>query len=99
MWWRSARSGALSAALAASFLAAPPEHTSRPLPLPLPAGELREYVGEEVNVRSLTPCADPMRYCTVRALPEFQALGKRLGKAMAAVAKGVAALGVEVSGR
>ena len=56
-------------------------------------------MAEEVNVRSLTPCADPMRYCTVRALPEFQALGKRLGKAMAAVAKGVAALGVEVSWR
>lgn len=27
------------------------------------AGELREYVAEEVNVRALTPCADPLKYC------------------------------------
>ncbi|KAI7845602.1 hypothetical protein COHA_000889 [Chlorella ohadii] len=58
-------------------------------------GELREYVAEEVNVRALTPCADPLKYCSVRAEPEWGVLGKRLGKAMAAVAKAVKALPME----
>lgn len=30
---------------------------------PAPAGDLREYVEEEVNVRALTPCADPLKHC------------------------------------
>ncbi|PRW58449.1 isoleucine--tRNA cytoplasmic isoform B [Chlorella sorokiniana] len=58
-------------------------------------GELREYVAEEVNVRALTPCADPLKYCSVRAEPEWGVLGKRLGKAMASVAKAVKALPME----
>lgn len=37
-----------------------------------PPGELREYVAEEVNVRLLTPCADPLQYATLRGEPEFQ---------------------------
>ena len=81
-----------------------PNHFPLPTHLPLhtaprlspPAGELREYVAEEVNVRCLTPCADPLRYCTVRAEPEWGVLGKRLGRAMAAVAKAVKALPMEV---
>lgn len=32
-------------------------------PFCFPPGELREYVAEEVNVRALTPCADPLKYC------------------------------------
>ncbi|KAL4432409.1 hypothetical protein ABPG77_001708 [Micractinium sp. CCAP 211/92] len=58
-------------------------------------GELREYVAEEVNVRVLTPCADPLKYCSVRAEPEWGVLGKRLGKQMAAVAKAVKSLSME----
>eukprot|EP00899_Mesostigma_viride_P008929 jgi/Mesvir1/18037/Mv09357-RA.2 len=52
-------------------------------------GTLREYVMEEVNVRSLVPCADESLYTSTRAEPEFSALGKRLGKSMGAVAKAI----------
>lgn len=80
-----------------------PAHTNDGLPptcLPaLPAsGDLREYVAEEVNVRLLTPCADQLRFASVRAEPEWGVLGKRLGKSMAAVAKAVKSLPLEVGG-
>ncbi|GAB4817754.1 hypothetical protein N2152v2_004800 [Parachlorella kessleri] len=58
-------------------------------------GELREYVTEEMNVRLLTPCNDPQQYCTLRAEPEWQVLGKRLGKQMGAVAAAARALSAE----
>jgi hypothetical protein len=61
-----------------------------------PAGELKEYVAEEMNVRALTPCADPLRYATLRAEPEWGVLGKRLGKAIGGVAKAVKDLSLEV---
>ncbi len=51
----------------------------------LPAGELRDYVTEELNVRQLHVCADPLQYATLRAEPDWQGLGKRLGKAMGQV--------------
>ena len=44
------------------------------------AGELQEYVTEEVNVRRLTPCSDALQYCSLRAEPDNAVLGKRLGK-------------------
>ena len=47
-------------------------------------GVLSPYLLEELNVRSLRVCSDPMRYCTLRAEPNWQVLGKRLGKAMGA---------------
>lgn len=53
------------------------------------AGELKEYVVEEVNVRSLKTCGDPLHYCTLRAEPDYPSLGKRLGKGMAKVGKAV----------
>ena len=53
------------------------------------AGELKEYVVEEVNVRNLKTCADPLQYCTLRAEPDYPSLGKRLGKAMATIGKAV----------
>ena len=43
-------------------------------------GELREYVTSELNVRELETCADPQRYASVRAEPDWAALGKKLGK-------------------
>eukprot|EP00884_Botryococcus_braunii_P014843 jgi/Botrbrau1/2335/Bobra.39_1s0024.1 len=55
-------------------------------------GELRVYVQEELNVREVTTCSDPLQYASVRAQPDFSSLGRRLGKAMPAVAKAVAAL-------
>lgn len=58
----------------------------------LTAGELKEYVVEEVNVRSLKTCADPLQYCTLRAEPDYPSLGKRLGKAMAKIGKAVKAM-------
>jgi isoleucyl-tRNA synthetase len=56
------------------------------------AGELACYVTEEVNVRELATCADVAAYASVRAEPNWGALGKRLGKAMGAVSAGVKAL-------
>ena len=58
-------------------------------------GELREYVSEELNVRSLSTCADATRYCTLRAEPNFAVLAPRLGKAVAAVTAAVKQLGSE----
>ncbi|KAJ4954492.1 hypothetical protein NE237_011275 [Protea cynaroides] len=56
------------------------------------AGKLREYVLEELNIRSLVPCNDPLKYASLRAEPDFSVLGKRLGKAMGAVAKEIKAM-------
>ncbi|KAJ8755497.1 hypothetical protein K2173_019295 [Erythroxylum novogranatense] len=53
------------------------------------AGKLKEYVLEELNVRSLVPCNDTLKYASLRAEPEFSVLGKRLGKSMGVVAKEV----------
>ncbi|CAN0926680.1 Isoleucine--tRNA ligase, cytoplasmic [Linum grandiflorum] len=51
------------------------------------AGKLREYVLEELNVRSLLPCEDTLKYSSLRAEPEFSVLGKRLGRDMGVVSK------------
>ncbi|XP_011014398.1 PREDICTED: probable isoleucine--tRNA ligase, cytoplasmic isoform X2 [Populus euphratica] len=56
------------------------------------AGKLKEYVLEELNVRSLVPCNDTLKYACLRAEPEFSVLGKRLGKSMGVVAKEVKAM-------
>ncbi|VVB01356.1 unnamed protein product [Arabis nemorensis] len=52
-------------------------------------GKLREYVLEELNVRSLVPCNDILKYASLKAEPDFSVLGKRLGKSMGLVAKQV----------
>ncbi|KAL8543271.1 hypothetical protein ACS0TY_003986 [Phlomoides rotata] len=59
------------------------------------AGKLREYVLEELNVKSLVPCNDTLKYATLRAEPDFSVLGKRLGKSMGAVSKEVKAMSTE----
>ncbi|KAK6164026.1 hypothetical protein DH2020_000890 [Rehmannia glutinosa] len=59
------------------------------------AGKLREYVLEELNVKSLIPCNDTLKYATLRAEPDFSVLGKRLGKSMGVVAKEVKAMSTE----
>ncbi|KAK4754476.1 hypothetical protein SAY87_002580 [Trapa incisa] len=53
------------------------------------AGKLREYLLEELNVRSLVTSKDILKYATLRAEPDFSGLGKRLGKSMGIVAKEV----------
>ncbi|KAL5168854.1 Isoleucine--tRNA ligase, cytoplasmic [Glycine soja] len=58
-------------------------------------GKLKEYVLEELNVRSLVPCNDTLKYATLRAEPEFSVLGKRLGKSMGIVAKEIKAMSQE----
>jgi isoleucyl-tRNA synthetase len=55
-------------------------------------GELRDYVCSELNIRVLETCSDPLQYCTLRAEPEHQALGKRLGKNMGPVSAAIKAL-------
>ena len=36
------------------------------------AGELNGYVVDELNVRSVVTCSQPMQYSTVRAVPQWQ---------------------------
>ena len=36
------------------------------------AGDLREYVESELNVRSVETCNDPLEYAVLRAEPEWQ---------------------------
>ena len=36
------------------------------------AGELNSYVVNELNVRSVVTCSQPMQYSTVRAVPQWQ---------------------------
>lgn len=55
-------------------------------------GVLAGYVEEETNVRLMTPCSDPLKYATLRCVPDFSILGKRLGKAFQAVNKGISNL-------
>ncbi|KAI8017287.1 Isoleucine--tRNA ligase, cytoplasmic [Camellia lanceoleosa] len=53
------------------------------------------YVLEELNVKSIVPCNDPLKYASLRTEPEFSVLGKRLGKSMPVVAKEVKAMSQE----
>lgn len=36
------------------------------------AGDLTEYVIEEINVRVLSTCSDPLKYATIQAEPDWQ---------------------------
>ncbi|KAL8189430.1 hypothetical protein R6Q57_028996 [Mikania cordata] len=58
-------------------------------------GKLKEFVLEELNVKSVVPCNDPLKYASLRAEPDFSVLGKRLGKSMRVVAEGVKAMSQE----
>ncbi|XP_024517008.1 isoleucine--tRNA ligase, cytoplasmic isoform X2 [Selaginella moellendorffii] len=51
--------------------------------------KLGEYVREEMNVKELEPCDDPFKYACLRAIPNFSALGKRVGKAMGEITAAV----------
>ncbi|KAA8531175.1 hypothetical protein F0562_005911 [Nyssa sinensis] len=59
------------------------------------AGKLKEYVQEELNVKSVVTCNDLLKYSSLRAEPDFSVLGKRLGKSMGIVAKEVKAMSQE----
>nr|XP_027125949.1 isoleucine--tRNA ligase, cytoplasmic-like [Coffea arabica] len=59
------------------------------------AGKLKEYVLEELNIKSLVPCNDTLKYASLRAEPDFSVLGKRLGKSMGVVAKEVKAMSTD----
>lgn len=52
-------------------------------------GELHDYVTGELNILTLTPCSDRLQYSTLRAVPDFKLLGKKLGKKMAAVGNAI----------
>ncbi|KAG5548420.1 hypothetical protein RHGRI_013943 [Rhododendron griersonianum] len=51
-----------------------------------------QFVLEELNVKSVVPCNDLLKYASLRAEPDFSVLGKRLGKSMGIVAKEVKAM-------
>nr|GMD00439.1 isoleucine--tRNA ligase, cytoplasmic [Ipomoea batatas] len=57
--------------------------------------KLKEFVLEELNVQSLETCSNTLEYASLRAEPDFSVLGKRLGKSMGEVAKGVKAMSTE----
>ncbi|KAL7254186.1 hypothetical protein ACSBR1_008565 [Camellia fascicularis] len=57
--------------------------------------KLKLFVLEELNVKSIVPCNDPLKYASLRAEPEFSVFGKRLGKSMPVVAKEVKAMSQE----
>jgi isoleucyl-tRNA synthetase len=59
------------------------------------AGQLREYVAEECNVQNIDVCNDPLKYAVLKAIPDWSLLGKRLGKKMGMVAKGISSLSHE----
>ncbi|KAG0483872.1 hypothetical protein HPP92_011956 [Vanilla planifolia] len=54
--------------------------------------KLKEYVLEELNIKSILPCNDSLKYTSLRAEPNYSVLGVRLGKAMGSVAKEVKAM-------
>nr|GEV16422.1 isoleucine--tRNA ligase, cytoplasmic [Tanacetum cinerariifolium] len=58
-------------------------------------GRLKEYVLEELNVKSVVPCIDQLKYSFLRDEPDFSVLGKRLGKSMRVVAEAVKAMSQE----
>ncbi|WIA42068.1 hypothetical protein OEZ86_009348 [Tetradesmus obliquus] len=55
-------------------------------------GELAQYVTSELNVLALETCADPLAYAELSAVPDWQGLGKLLGKDMGKVAAAVKGL-------
>ncbi|XP_051141767.1 isoleucine--tRNA ligase, cytoplasmic [Andrographis paniculata] len=59
------------------------------------AGKLKEYVLEELNVKSLVPCSDTLKYASLRAEPDFSVLGRKLGKSMGIVAKEVKSMSTD----
>lgn len=58
-------------------------------------GDLLPYVLEETNVREVHTCNDPMQYSSVKASPQWGALGKRVGKSMPQVKAAMQALTAE----
>ena len=38
----------------------------------LPIKNVLQYVLEELNIRSLVPCNDPLKYASLRAEPDFR---------------------------
>ncbi|KAK1416993.1 hypothetical protein QVD17_26115 [Tagetes erecta] len=58
-------------------------------------GRLKEFVLEELNVKSIVPCNDPLKYASLRAEPDYSVLGKRLGKSMRVVAEALKAMSQE----
>lgn len=58
-------------------------------------GELSEYVVGELNVLQLETCSDMLAFSELSAVPDWQALGKRLGKDMGRVAAAIKGLSME----
>ncbi|CAH9102185.1 unnamed protein product [Cuscuta epithymum] len=56
------------------------------------ATKLKQYVLDELNVKTIVPCNDVLKYADLRAEPNYSVLGRRLGRDMGAVAKGVKAM-------
>ena len=52
-------------------------------------GALKVYLSEELNVRTILSSTDVAKYAVAKAEPDWGTLGKRLGKAMGLVAKGI----------
>ena len=59
------------------------------------SGRLRPYVASETNVMRVVTSSDTAKYTSIRAEPDWGALGKALGKAMGPVGKALKAMGPE----
>lgn len=53
------------------------------------SGDLQEYVAEESNVQNIIVCNDPLKYASLKAVPDWRILGKRFGKRMGNMAKAI----------
>ena len=56
------------------------------------SGELQEYVADESNVQNIVVCNDPLKYASLKAVPDWRILGKKLGKRMGSFAKSIQSL-------
>jgi len=55
-------------------------------------GPLQKYVVDELNIRCLETCSDPLKYAVLKAEPIFSLLGKRLGKSMGTISSHIKSL-------
>jgi isoleucyl-tRNA synthetase len=64
--------------------------TPDPATLALLTPDLRRYILAEANVRELEASTDVKAWCATRLVPDWPALGKRLGRALPAVKRALA---------
>ena len=67
--------------------------------LNIPTADLKRYIVSQTNVRSLELTSDASKWCSATAVPDWAALGKRLGKSVSAVRAALANADAELLSR